>query len=56
VLPDLEARLDRMAAASPSRRNLGFDDVTALAAYLASPAAAMVQVQVLTIDGGATLR
>jgi hypothetical protein len=50
---------ERMAAAAkanPSGRTVDFDDVTALAEYLASPAATMIQGQTVMVDGGLTLR
>jgi len=56
IVPNLEERLGAMAAANPSGRNVDFDDVTALIEYLASPAAAMIQGQVVMVDGGLTLR
>lgn len=52
VLPDAEARLQAAADANPSGRGLAFDDVTAAVRWLASPGAAMVQGQVLFVDGG----
>jgi enoyl-[acyl-carrier protein] reductase III len=56
VLPDLDDRLDAMAQANPSGRNLDFDDVTSAVAFLASDEAKMIQGQVVMIDGGLTLR
>jgi enoyl-[acyl-carrier protein] reductase III len=56
VVPDLDSRLEAMAAANPSGRNVDFDDVTALIEFLASPEAAMIQGRTIMIDGGLTLR
>jgi enoyl-[acyl-carrier protein] reductase III len=56
VVPDLDDRLDAMAKANPSGRNLDFEDVTAAVEFLASDAAKMIQGQVVMIDGGLTLR
>lgn len=56
VVPDLDDRLEAMAAANPSGRNVDFDDVTALVEFLASPAAAMIQGRTIMVDGGLTLR
>ena len=56
IAPNLEERLAAAATASPSGRNVDFDDVTALVEYLASPAAAMIQGQTVMVDGGLTLR
>src|SRR4051794_2900070 len=56
VVPDLDDRLEAMAAANPSGRNVDFDDVTALVEYLASPAGEMVQGRTIMVDGGLTLK
>jgi enoyl-[acyl-carrier protein] reductase III len=56
LVPDLDARMDAMAAANPSARNVDFDDVTAAVEFLASHEARMIQGQVLMVDGGLTLR
>ena len=56
VVPDLDDRLEAMAAANPSGRNVDFDDVTALVEFLASPAAEMIQGRTIMVDGGMTLR
>jgi len=56
VVPDLDERLPAMAAANPSGRTVAFDDIAALAWFLASPDAAMIQGRVLVVDGGQTLR
>jgi enoyl-[acyl-carrier protein] reductase III len=56
VVPDLDDRLEAMAAANPSGRNVDFDDVTTLLEFLASPAAAMIQGRTIMVDGGLTLK
>jgi enoyl-[acyl-carrier protein] reductase III len=56
VVPDLDDRLEAMAAANPSGRNVDFDDVTALLEFLASPAGAMIQGRTIMVDGGLTLK
>lgn len=52
VLPDAEERLAAAAAANPSGRGLEFTDVSHTVRWLASPEAAMVQGQVVFVDGG----
>lgn len=52
---DAEARLAEAARKSPSGRAVGLDDIVDVARFLASPAASMVQGQVIVLDGGSTL-
>jgi enoyl-[acyl-carrier protein] reductase III len=52
---DAEARLTEAARKSPSGRAVGFDDIVDVVKFLASPAASMVQGQVIVLDGGSTL-
>jgi NAD(P)-dependent dehydrogenase (short-subunit alcohol dehydrogenase family) len=52
---DAEARLADAAKKSPSGRAVGLDDIVDVVKFLASPAAAMVQGQVIVLDGGSTL-
>ena len=56
LIPDIDDRMEALAAANPSGRNVDFDDVSAAVEFLASPEAAMIQGRVLMIDGGSTLR
>jgi enoyl-[acyl-carrier protein] reductase III len=50
-----DARLDAAAKANPSGRGITVDDVVAAVDYIAGPGAAMVQGQVLMVDGGLSL-
>lgn len=50
-----QARLDGAAAANPSGRGLGMEDVLGAVEWIASPAAAMVQGQTVMVDGGISL-
>ena len=52
---DAEARLAQAAKKSPSGRAVGLDDIVDVVRFLASPAASMVQGQVIVLDGGSTL-
>lgn len=52
---DAEARLAEAAKKSPSGRAVGLDDIVDVVRFLASPAASMVQGQILVLDGGSTL-
>ena len=52
---EAEERARTAAAANPSGRGVVDDDYTALVAFLASPAAAMIQGQVIAVHGGAGL-
>jgi enoyl-[acyl-carrier protein] reductase III len=52
---DAEARLAEAAKKSPSARAVGLDDIVDVVRFLASPAASMVQGQVIVLDGGSTL-
>ena len=52
VIPDADARLKAAADANPSGRGLEFADVAETVAWLASPAAGMVQGQTVFVDGG----
>lgn len=52
---DAEARLAEAARRSPSGRAVGLEDIVDVVRFLASPAASMVQGQVLVLDGGSTL-
>lgn len=52
VIPNAEERLAQAAAANPSGRGLEFADVTAAVRWLSSDGAAMVQGQVVFVDGG----
>lgn len=56
LIPDIDDRMEALAAANPSGRNVDFDDVCAAVEFLASPEAGMIQGRVLMIDGGSTLR
>jgi NAD(P)-dependent dehydrogenase (short-subunit alcohol dehydrogenase family) len=47
-----DAFLASEAAGNPSGRNIGHDDYVGLVAFLASPEAAMIQGQVIFINGG----
>ncbi|MBS1842785.1 MAG: SDR family oxidoreductase [Actinobacteria bacterium] len=49
-------RLRELNAANPSGRGLELKDVAETVAFLASPEAAMIQGQVITVDGGNSLR
>jgi enoyl-[acyl-carrier protein] reductase III len=56
VFPDdYEERLAAAARNSPSGRAVDLDDVVEVVRFLASPAASMIQGQVLTVDGASTL-
>jgi enoyl-[acyl-carrier protein] reductase III len=50
-----DAMLKAAAAANPSGRNVSHDDYCSLIEYLASPAAEMIQGQVIFVTGGAYL-
>ena len=50
-----DARLAEFAAANPSGRNVSHDDYCNLIEFLASPAAAMIQGQVMFVNGGSYL-
>ncbi|MBC9734318.1 SDR family oxidoreductase [Nocardioides marmotae] len=50
-----QARLDGAAAANPSGRGLGFDDVIAAVEAITAPGTAMVQGQTFMVDGGISL-
>jgi enoyl-[acyl-carrier protein] reductase III len=50
-----DARLEAAAKANPSGRGVNFEDVVAAIDFFASPGAAMVQGQVLMVDGGISL-
>jgi len=53
-----EDHAERLAAAarnSPSGRAVGLEDIVGVVRFLASPAAAMIQGQVLVLDGASTL-
>ncbi|HET6509119.1 MAG TPA: SDR family oxidoreductase [Baekduia sp.] len=52
---DHEERLAAAARNSPSGRAVGLDDIVGTVRFLASPAASMVQGQVLVLDGASTL-
>ena len=52
---DYEQRLAEAARKSPSGRAVGLDDIVDVVRFLASPGAAMVQGQVIVLDGGSTL-
>lgn len=52
---DAEARLAEAVKKSPSGRAVGLDDIVEVVRFLASPAASMVQGQVIVLDGGSTL-
>lgn len=52
---DAEERLAEAARRSPSGRAVGFDDIVDVVRFLASPAASMIQGQVIVLDGGSTL-
>ena len=56
MFTDAEERLRAAAASNPSGRQIDFEDVAALVEFLASDGAAMVQGQVVMVDGGASLR
>ena len=57
MFPDTaEARLKAAAEANPSGRGLEFDDVVGLVEFLAGPEAAMIQGQVVMVDGGFSLK
>lgn len=51
-----QERLAAAAAANPSGRGLEIDDLVGAAQFLCSPAASMVQGQVLMVDGGLYLK
>lgn len=51
-----EQRLSELNAANPSGRGLELEDVADAIAFLASPEAEMIQGQVITVDGGNSLR
>jgi enoyl-[acyl-carrier protein] reductase III len=56
MFPDTwESRLADQAQANPSGRGITFEDVAGVVALMSRPEFAMVQGQVLTIDGGLTL-
>ncbi len=56
VFPDdYEARLRAAAERNPSGRAVDLDDIVGTVRFLISPAASMVQGQVITLDGGAGL-
>lgn len=56
VFPDdYEQRLAEAARKSPSGRAVDLDDIVDVVKFLASPAATMVQGQVIVLDGGSTL-
>jgi enoyl-[acyl-carrier protein] reductase III len=50
--PGTDAFLAQEAAGNPSGRNITHDDYTSLVAFLASPAAQMIQGQVIFVNGG----
>lgn len=50
-----DALLRQQAESNPSGRNITHDDHTALVEFLASPAAAMIQGQVIFVNGGSYL-
>ncbi|MDP9821898.1 SDR family oxidoreductase [Nocardioides massiliensis] len=50
-----QARLDGAAAANPSGRGLGFDDVIAALELITAPQNVMIQGQTLMVDGGISL-
>jgi len=50
--PGTDAFLAQEAAGNPSGRNVAHDDYTGLVAFLASPAAQMIQGQVIFVNGG----
>jgi enoyl-[acyl-carrier protein] reductase III len=50
--PGTDAFLAQEATGNPSGRNITHDDYTGLVAFLASPAAQMVQGQVIFVNGG----
>jgi enoyl-[acyl-carrier protein] reductase III len=52
---DAEERLAEAARRSPSGRAVGFEDIVDVVRFLASPAASMIQGQVIVLDGGSTL-
>jgi NAD(P)-dependent dehydrogenase (short-subunit alcohol dehydrogenase family) len=52
---DYEVRLAEAARRSPSGHAVGLDDIVGVVRFLVSPAAHMVQGQVLVLDGGSTL-
>lgn len=52
---DHEERLAAAARTNPSGRAVNFDDIVETVKFLCSPAAAMIQGQVIIIDGGSSL-
>jgi len=53
--PQTDEMLKKSALANPSGRNVEHDDYCSLIEFLASPAAQMIQGQVIFVNGGAYL-